>query len=131
MPASQPETRALISAFKSHPSFMYVDVHSRGDCIYYYRTAMDSAYNNRQYDMVNILSDYTGYSICTPENEIEAGDSGGNSVHYYSEMYEMPAFTIETARDNVDFPMNISLAEQVYHNVKNLPEAMICCCQMI
>lgn len=130
-PASQPETRALISAFKSHPSVMYVDIHSRGNTIYYYRNSMSEQYNARQKLIANDLCKYTGYSLMNPECEVEAGDSGGNTVHYYSENFGMPAFTIETADDNTAFPMKHSLIEDVYTNMKCLPEAMISCCQYI
>ena len=130
-PASQPETRALISAFKSHPSVMYVDIHSRGNTIYYYRNSMPEQYNARQKLIADILCKYTGYSLMKPEFEVEPGDSGGNTVHYYSENFGMPAFTIETAGEETAFPMKYSLVEDVYINMKCLPEAMISCCQYI
>lgn len=130
-PASQPETKALIAAFKSHPSVMYVDVHSRGNCIYYYRHSMSEQYNLRQRCMADILSDYTGYSLVNPEYEIDNGDAGGNTVHYYSEHFGMPAFTIETANDTEEFPMNYCLIGEIYDKLQYLPEAMIQCSRYI
>ncbi len=119
-PASEPETRAVISAFKSHPSFMYIDFHSRGECIYYFRQAMDSNYNKRQHLIADELSKLTGYKLERPENELNLNDSGGNSVHYYSEQYNMPAFTIETLKDDEMFPFDISLAGDVAYLMKDL-----------
>ncbi|MBE5936603.1 MAG: hypothetical protein E7265_01070 [Lachnospiraceae bacterium] len=123
--ASQPETKALISAFKSHPSIMFVDIHSRGNCIYYYRKTMDSAYNKRQLLMAQILAKYTGYILLEPDFEIGDNDTGGNSVHYYSEKYKMPAFTIETCDDNQAFPIERETVNEVYDKMSRLPEAMI------
>ncbi len=131
IPASQPETRAVIAAFKSHPSIMYVDIHSRGNCVYYYRGVMSGKYNSRQQRMADILCRYTGYLAVDPELEVEAGDTGGNTVHYYSEAFGMPAFTIETADDSTGFPMKHNLIERVYINMRYLPEAMIRCCRYI
>lgn len=122
MPGSEPETKALISAFKSHPSFIYIDIHSRGECIYYYRKAMDEAYNRKQYEIALRLCKITGYRLMPPETEISDNDSGGNSVHYYSEQFHMPAITIETLPDEEQFPLNIRLADKVSGQLKNLFE---------
>lgn len=118
--ASEPETRALIMAFKSHPSVMYIDFHSRGECIYYYRKAMGNEYNKKQLSIAEKIAESSGYVPVPPEDEINEGDTGGNSVHYYSETFKMPAFTIETAPDDTLFPMDISLADEAFDKLKNL-----------
>ncbi len=118
--ASEPETRALIMAFKSHPSVMYIDFHSRGECIYYYRKALGDGYNKKQLAIAKKIAEGSGYVIKDPAEEIEDGDSGGNSVHYYSETFKMPAFTIETAPDNASFPMDMSLADEAFDKLKDL-----------
>lgn len=118
--ASEPETKALMMAFKSHPSIMYLDFHSRGECIYYYRQAMNSSYNERQHIIANELKACTGYSLVQPENEIDIGDTGGNSVHYYSEKFGMPAFTIETTPEDTAFPMDVRLAEELFERMKDI-----------
>ncbi len=118
--ASEPETRALIMAFKSHPSVMYIDFHSRGECIYYYRSAMGEEYNKKQRAIAEEITEGSGYAAVPPEDEIDTGDTGGNSVHYYSETFKMPAFTIETAPCNTLFPMDISLADDAFIKLKNL-----------
>lgn len=118
--ASEPETRALIMAFKSHPSVMYMDFHSRGNCIYYYRNAMEEQYNERQHIIAEKIAECSGYSLVPPENEIEDNDTGGNSVHYYSENFKMSAFTIETAPEDTSFPMDISLADKEFDKLKDM-----------
>lgn len=118
--ASEPETNALMMAFKSHPSVMYLDFHSRGECIYYYRQAMSSKYNERQRAIANELKESIGYNLVPPEDEIGVDDSGGNSVHFYSEKFKMPAFTIETAPEDTAFPMDIRLAEEAFDRMKDI-----------
>ncbi len=62
----------------------------------------------------------TGYSLVPPEDEIGVDDSGGNSVHFYSEKFKMPAFTIETAPEDTAFPMDIRLAEEAFDRMKDI-----------
>lgn len=121
----QPETKALISAFKSHPSFMYIDMHSRGECIYYYRQTMNKAYNKRQYEIASYISGVTGYRLMPPEDEVPQNDTGGNSVHFYSEQFGMPAITIETVPDEVQFPHGLYLANRAFEQLKELFAALI------
>ncbi len=127
-PASEPETRALMMAFKSHPSVMYIDFHSRGECIYYHRQAMNECYNRRQYMIAKRLGECTGYSLVAPDEEVEAYDTGGNSVHYYSENFKMPAFTIETMPEDTAFPMDVRLSDVLFEKMKYLLFNIIAIC---
>ena len=107
-------------AFRSHPSLMYIDIHSRGEVIYYYRQAMDEEYNQRQLRIGRLLHQSTGYALVAPDEEVTDGDSGGNTVHYYSEEFNMPAFTIETAKEDVSFPMDLIHVEEAFIALKDL-----------
>ncbi len=106
-PASESETRALIQLFAMVPAVGYLDLHSRGKAIYYYKGAMSQEYNHRQKEIADRLSDVTGYELMPPESEIEELDSGGNTVHYFSEQYHQPAITIETVLDLEPFPLDV------------------------
>ncbi len=121
---SEPETRALMSALGSHPSQIYIDIHSRGEVIYYYRAAMSEQYNERQLVIAERLSKVTGYELVPPEDEIAEEDSGGNTVHYVSETYGIPALTIETLPDNVDFPIDSLYSYDVIRHLELLFETL-------
>lgn len=121
---SEPETKALMSALGSHPSQIYIDIHSRGEVIYYYRSAMSDEYNDRQYAIADRLSKATGYELVPPEDEIASDDSGGNTVHYVSETYGIPAITIETLPDNIEFPIDSLYSYDVLKHLEVLFETL-------
>ena len=54
-PASENETQALIQVFQDYDTLGYVDFHSRGRIIYYYRQAMPFAYNQRNHKLARYL----------------------------------------------------------------------------
>lgn len=107
-PASELETRALIELFHTIPSIGYLDVHSRGKEIFYHRQEMSEEYNKMQEYLAKRLANVTGYSLVPPENEIGVGDTGGNTVHYYSENFIKPALTIETVKEEETFPLDVN-----------------------
>ena len=104
-PASENETKILIQLFHDYRSRGFLDLHSRGKGIYYYRSTMPEGYNLKQREMADRLSALTGYALYPPEEEIETGDSGGNTVHYYAEHFRKPAFTVESVAEEADFPL--------------------------
>jgi g-D-glutamyl-meso-diaminopimelate peptidase len=124
-PASENETKALMKVFESIPSIGYIDYHSRGKTIYYYRHRMGKTYNQKQRIIAERLADDLGYSILSREAEIEENDSGGNTVHFYSEYTSMPAITIETVDEEEDFPLNINLQENTFCEILFSPIIML------
>lgn len=120
-PASENETKALIHIFDTNPSEGYIDYHSRGKEIYYYRNRMNDDYNRRQKMIAERLADDTGYAIVPPKEEIGIGDTGGNTVHYYSEVIRKPAFTIETVPDEASFPININYQKETFEEILTSP----------
>lgn len=124
---SEPETRALMSVLKNHTPQIYIDIHSRGEVIYYYRSAMPACYNERQYAIAERLSMVTGYGLVPPDDEIAPDDSGGNTVHYVSETYNIPAITIETLPDNVGFPIDPMYSYDVMKHLELLFETLAYC----
>lgn len=105
IPGSEKETQALIQLFAEIPAIGYLDLHSRGKAIYYHKSAMSEEYNKEQKEIAERLGAVTGYELMPPELEIEANDTGGNTVHYFSEYYNKPAITIETVEDLAEFPL--------------------------
>lgn len=116
-PGSEAETQALIDIFNRYSFGGYIDFHSRGRIIYYYREAMSKNYNTRQQNLGRYLSMLTGYTLAPILDEIDEGDSGGNTVHYFSERFEKPAFTIETVHDLEVFPLRKSLRQETYYDI--------------
>ena len=46
------------------------------------------------------------------------GDTGGNTVHYFSEKFNKPALTIETVDDNASFPLDPKYRASVFDDLK-------------
>lgn len=125
MPASEPETRAIMRMFREVNSEGYIDYHSRGEVIYYYRRQMSKEYNEKQLEIAERLAKVTGYSLMPPEEEIVGEDSGGNTVHYYSEHHKRPAITIETVPEDAGFPLDTTYQGITYHQILNTPFCII------
>ncbi len=119
-PASENETKTLIRLFHEHKSRGFLDFHSRGKSIYYYRSQMPESYNKKQLVLASRLQKVTNYKLEEPEDEVETGDSGGNTVHYYSEHFWKPALTIETVEDEAEFPMDIKYRLPTFEELRFL-----------
>ncbi|MDO5389644.1 MAG: M14 family zinc carboxypeptidase [Eubacteriales bacterium] len=120
-PASERETQALIRVFRSCPSVGYVDFHSRGKMIYYYRSALSGVYNRQNYYLARRLQEVSNYRLGQREEEFSADYSGGNSVHYYSEVIGGPAITVETVEENAKFPLKEEYQTDAYREVCCIP----------
>lgn len=118
--ASENETLALISVFHEYPSKGFIDFHSRGKSIYYYRSMMSERYNERQFILAKHLKNVTNYMLVPPEEEVNPNDTGGNTVHYYSEHFKRPAFTIETVAEEETFPLNYKLRKETFLELKHV-----------
>ncbi len=116
--ASENETKVLISIFNKYKSSGFLDFHSRGKQIYYYRSIMPDNYNEKQLKIAYRLQKITNYELVPPENEIDNGDSGGNTVHYYSENFLRPALTIETVEEPAEFPLALEYRESTFEELK-------------
>lgn len=116
--ASENETKALIYLFHEYKSRGFLDFHSRGKSIYYYRSMMPDSYNQKQQEIANRLKKITNYKLEPPQNEVETGDTGGNTVHYYSEHFNKPALTIETVDETADFPLNQDYRVPTFEELK-------------
>jgi g-D-glutamyl-meso-diaminopimelate peptidase len=120
-PESENETKALIHQFNQKKTAAYLDFHSRGRIIYYYRNAMSDDYNRRSYKIALEMQKANGYALGTAEEEFLAAASGGNTVNYYSEMIQKPALTVETVEDEAQFPMSVGYQEEVVKDIRLLP----------
>lgn len=116
--ASENETKVLIDVFSQYRSKGFLDFHSRGKMIYYYRSIMSDSYNERQYAIADRLKQITNYELVPPEEEIDSGDTGGNTVHYYSEHFNKPALTIETVEETAEFPLDYKFRLETYEELK-------------
>ena len=120
-PFSENETIWLKSIFDKYRADILIDVHSRGENIYYYRNYMNREYNKNQLRWAQIISDITGYRLSAKDEEIEANDSGGNTVHYYSEYIKNAAITIETVCEKEDIPIREKYIKEVTDKLMWLP----------
>ncbi len=116
--ASENETQILIKLLKEYRTRGFLDFHSRGKQIYYYRSMMPESYNNQQLEIANRLMQITDYELMPPENEIDSGDTGGNTVHYYSEYFLKPALTIETVDEDAVFPLALHYRYSTFEELK-------------
>lgn len=120
-PGSENETKALMEIFAEIPAIGYLDLHSRGKAIYYNKNTMPKDYNDRQKYIASRLARVTGYELMPPELEIEENDSGGNTVHYFSEYYQRPAITIETVEDSATFPLDTKYQMPTFEEILLAP----------
>lgn len=118
---SEKETKALIQVFQSIPSVGFIDYHSRGKSIYYYRNVMPKEYNFIQKNIADTLKRITGYFLVPKNEEIDANDTGGNTVHFYSEYIGAPAITIETVEEEEEFPLDIKNQIETYKEIVATP----------
>ena len=112
--------------FQKYPdSIGYIDFHSRGRIIYYYRNAMTDAYNRRSSRFARTMQRLSHYDVGTKAEELGAKTDGGNSVNYYSEQFERPALTVETVEDEAGFPLDASYQQRSYEEIWRLPLAYL------
>lgn len=121
LPDNEPETMAFIKVCEQNDFMGMIDFHSRGNSIFYYRSAMVYEYNRKQFDIACRLSKITGYSLYTPNDENSDNLSGGNTVNFFSERYLLPAITVETVEDEATFPLEASYCMRVHNELKNVP----------
>lgn len=120
-PGSENETRAVMRLFQDYESIAYVDFHSRGKIIYYYRQMMSWMYNQRSYKLARHLQKLSNYELGSRDEEFATNQSGGHSVHYYSEYTGQPALTVETVEDEAGFPLDVKCQEDAFQEIKVIP----------
>lgn len=120
-PASENETRAVMRVFQEYPSLAYVDFHSRGKIIYYYRQMMSRKYNRISYRLAKYLQKLSSYELAGKDEELSTSQSGGHSVHFYSEYTGNPALTIETVADGAPFPLGTEYLEETFSEICGIP----------
>lgn len=120
--ASERETQALLRVFEDFPeSVGYLDFHSRGRIIYYYRSAMPYRYNRAGKRMAKHLQKISDYALGKRREEHATKYDGGNSVNFYSEHYKKLALTVETVEDEADFPLDLSYQERTFREIRWIP----------
>lgn len=120
-PLSEAESRILAGVFKREASIGYLDFHSRGREIYWYRSAMDIIYNQKAKKIAHSLCACSGYRIGTEEDEMQDRMSGGNTVQYYSEQFGLPAITVETVAQEAEFPLEEAWIGITWKEIRNIP----------
>lgn len=120
-PLSEAESRILVRIFERERSIGYLDFHSRGKEVYWYRGAMDREYNARQKKIASCLAKACGYAVGKKEQEMPDVTSGGNTVQYYAQQYKMPAITVETIEEEAIFPLSEKWLPITYQEIKELP----------
>ena len=124
-PFSEVESQFMKMIFDKYYGGIYIDIHSRGKNIYYYRKSMNDIYNYRQKIIAKDISSFTKYRLSDEQEEINVGDSGGNTVHYYSEKYNCPALTIETVKEDETFPLDYRNVDKIYEEIYHLLDYML------
>ncbi len=122
---SERETQTLMKIFQSYETEGFLDFHSRGKTLYYYRRAMPYTYNQRCRRYARRLQNLCGYSLGNKREELDSGLQGGNSVHFYSEYTGHPAITVETLPPDAEFPPSPAQQEEAYREIRALPLGML------
>lgn len=124
--ASENESKAMIEVFRDFSnSIGYIDFHSRGQIIYYFRNAMSSVFNEEGEKYARYFQGFSHYEIGGKTDEFEDLSSGGNSVNYYSERYRRQAITVETVEDEAKFPLDPAYQMKTYEEIKKIPLAFL------
>lgn len=124
-PGSENETQVLMRLFQEYDSEIYLDFHSRGRIIYYYRNAMSEEYNAQAYNFAAYMQQLSKYKLGEPEDELSSVFGGGNTVQYYAESIGKPAITIETLDDFVDFPIDCRYQSDTWQELMEIPLGVI------
>lgn len=122
-PASEQETQALMKVFDEYETVGYIDFHSRGRIIYYYRQAMPFSYNQRNHKLARSMQRLSDYSIGKRSEEYESEQVGGSPVNYYSQLLKKPAIVVETVKETSD--ASEELAEHTYQEIRSMPLEII------
>lgn len=120
-PFSENESIWLKRIFDTYRADILIDIHSRGENIFYYRNYMDKEYNINQLKWAKYIGNITGYRLSEPSEEIGKEDCGGNTVHYYSEYVKNTAITIETVREEERIPIRSKNIKEVTDKLMWLP----------
>jgi len=120
-PASEAETRALIQVFQDYDTIGYVDFHSRGKIIYYYRNAMPHSYNVKSQRLAKYLQKLSHYTLGKREEEFMSRLNGGSSVNFYSESTGKPALTVETVEGEATYPLDVDYQKESYQEIYKIP----------
>lgn len=124
-PASENETQVLMKVFEEYETIGYIDFHSRGRIIYYYRQAMPFSYNQKNHRLARYMQKLSDYSIGKKEEEYLSNLNGGSPVNYFSELLKKPAITVETVEENAGYPLDPSYQEKTYQEIRDLPLEII------
>lgn len=127
-PASEQETLSLMRVMSDYDTVGYLDFHSRGELLYYYRHAMTDTYNERCRGLAEYLAGLSGYRLGLPEEEFPAKGTGGSSVNFYSKHMQQPAVTVETVPEDCGFPLPVEHCERVYEQIFRVPIGTLACC---
>ena len=120
-PASELETKALLGVFGDYETMAYLDFHSSGNIIYYYRQAMPYTYNIYSRHLARKLTRASGFILGKKEEEFMSSLNGGNSVHFYSESTGKPALTIETVKNDAPYPLPITYQDDIHRQIHMKP----------
>lgn len=124
-PASEDETKAFMQVIKDYDTMGYVDFHSRGKIIYYYRNAMSMSYNMKSQRLAKYLQRLSQYNLGKKEEEYMSRLNGGSPVDYYSEITGKPALTVETVADTATYPLGVEYQKESYEEIYRIPLEML------
>lgn len=120
-PNTELETKALLKVFHKLNIYGYIDFHSRGNTLYWYKHSESNVFNGVQKEIADGLSQITKYRLIRESEDNKIDGSEGTTTDYVAEIYDKPSFTIETLDSRVNFPINGSLIEPTYKRIKNTP----------
>ena len=92
--------------------------HSRGEIIFWYKPFESREYNNLQKLIGNMLGRKTQYKLVPWYKDKKRNGSDGTLSDHIADNYHKPVFTLETIPAGTKFPIDRSLIDKAYHQVK-------------
>ncbi len=118
-PASEREVRLLMELTNNTLPSLTLSYHTKGEVIYYGFEVLNEGELARDEALANIISSINGYTPVRTEN------STGGYSDWVSEVYRIPAFTIEIGASSLPTPIPLDVVPDAIERNKEVPLALL------
>ncbi len=118
-PASERETRLLIDFTGRVKPDLVLSYHTKGNVIYYGFETLTPDELSRDESIARIISGINGYTPIRTENSV------GAYPDWFSDIYRLPAFTIEVGDASLPTPIPLSEVQPAIERNKDVPIVLL------
>lgn len=118
-PASEREVRVLMTLTDNIKPALTLSYHTKGNVIYYGFESLTPEEIARDRTIADIISSINGYTPIKTEN------STGGYSDWVSEIYRVPAFTVEVGDSSLPTPIPLSVVPDAILRNQDIPQAML------